>query len=175
MKIHRMHYRAKLKEGYDTAEWADALQKCQEVVRSAQKKGQVLTAALYLADTPDISRTLFFYYEGVGEEAAVPEELLSPVSEYLQVCPGITDNRIWVKMYHIYYHAVPESVEAGNVRQNRNFGGDVLRSYMRRSCSVMYIITRQLWTKDFLREINISPLPFMRMCFSLILKSLRPW
>ncbi len=112
MKIHRMHYRAKLKEGYDKITLKKALERCEENIREAQRTGNVLTAALYLADTADISRTLFFYYEGVAEEEVLsPEELLAPIGDDLQVCPGITDDRIWVKMYHIYYHSVPESVE----------------------------------------------------------------
>ncbi len=112
MKIHRMHYRAKLMSGYDKEGFQKMLSQCQENVRSAQKNGQVLTAALYLADTPDISRTLFFYYEGVGDDSVISvEELLAPLKEYLQTWPGMTENRNWVKMYHIYYHSIPESVE----------------------------------------------------------------
>lgn len=112
MKICRMHYRAKLAEGYDKEELQQKLVICEEYVREAQKKGEVLTAALYLADTPDISQTLFFYYEGVGDDSVISvERLLSPISNLLQEWPGTTENRVWVKMYHIYYHSVPESVE----------------------------------------------------------------
>ncbi|MBQ7918503.1 MAG: hypothetical protein IJ324_00980 [Lachnospiraceae bacterium] len=112
MKIQRLHYRAKLKNDYDKEAFKSELVKCQEMIRSAQKSGQVLTAALYFADTADISETLFFYYEGVGEDnVASPEELLEPINAFLWEWPGTTESRIWVKMYHIYYHSVPESVK----------------------------------------------------------------
>ncbi len=38
-----------------------------------------------------------------------PEELLEPLAAYLQVWPGQKSDRLWVHMYHIYYHSVPES------------------------------------------------------------------
>ncbi len=112
MKIHRMHYRAKLTKGYDKEALQQKLADCQEIIRKTQRSGLVLTAALYLADTADISRTLFFYYEGVGDESVISaEELLAPIKEHLEEWPGNTESRNWVKMYHIYYHSVPESVE----------------------------------------------------------------
>ena len=112
MKIYRMHYRAKLIEGYDKKALQQKLAICEEYVREAQKKGQVLTAALYLADTADISRTLFFYYEGIGDDGVISvEALLAPMNNLLQVWPGTRDSRRWVKMYHIYYHSIPKSVE----------------------------------------------------------------
>lgn len=112
MKIHRMHYRAKLKDGYNKDTFKTALEKCEKNIREAQRAGKVLTAALYLADTADISNTLFFYCEGVGDDSVISvEELLAPINEYLQFWPGNTDSRRWVKMYHIYYHSVPETVE----------------------------------------------------------------
>ena len=40
-----------------------------------------------------------------------PEELLEPLAAYLQVWPGQKSDRLWVHMYHIYYHSVPESTE----------------------------------------------------------------
>ena len=40
-----------------------------------------------------------------------PEELLEPLAAYLQVWPGQEGDRLWVHMYHIYYHSVPESTE----------------------------------------------------------------
>lgn len=130
-KIYRLHYRGQLKE--EQPERLDAaVQNCIQNIRRAQKNGKVLTAALYRWN-----RTLFFYYEALGEPLAVtepiaatgsegellesgedvqttcllPEELLVPLSPYLQVWPGQTDDRLWVHMYHIYYHSIPESPE----------------------------------------------------------------
>lgn len=112
MKILRMHYRAKLIDGYDKERLQQNLNICKENIRRSQKEGKVLTAALYLANTMDIANTLFFYYEGVGDNDVISvEELLAPLQEFLQVWPGMTKERSWVKMYHIYYHSMPESVE----------------------------------------------------------------
>lgn len=112
MKIHRMHYRAKRKDGHSKELFEKSILECKERIRKAQKAGQVLTAALYLADTADISDTLFFYYEGIGDDSVISvEELLQPLKDFLQLWPGATESRFWVKMYHIYYHSIPESVE----------------------------------------------------------------
>lgn len=130
-KIYRLHYRGQLKDGISEEQLENAVELCISNVRQAQKQGKVLTAALYQAD-----RMLFFYYEAVGEQLAVtepiamqagdsipesgedmqttclyPEELLVPLSPYLQIWPGQADDRLWVHMYHIYYHNEPESVK----------------------------------------------------------------
>ena len=53
---------------------------------------------------------LFFYYEAVEEERQ-PEELAKTLTPFLKKWPGQTGDRNWAWMYHIYYHAVPQSVE----------------------------------------------------------------
>lgn len=132
-KIYRLHYRGQLKEGVSSDGLEVAVRECMENIRQAQADGRVLTAALYQCD-----RMLFFYYEALGnplavvepsatasEEQAVlaesgedvqttcvrPEELLMPLENFLQLWPGQTGDRLWVHMYHIYYHSVPESPE----------------------------------------------------------------
>lgn len=135
-RIYRLHYRGQLKAGTSVEALREAAEQCVKNVRQAQKQGKVLTAALYQAD-----RMLFLYYEAIGEALAVtepiamsqgpdggqegipesgedvkttcpyPDELLAPLNPYLQVWPGQTDDRLWVHMYHIYYHNLPESVE----------------------------------------------------------------
>lgn len=131
-KIYRLHYRGQLKEGISEEGLAEAVAQCVWNVRQAQRQGKVLTAALYRSD-----RMLFFYYEAIGEQLHVaepidigpeddvmpesgedvqltclyPEEILVPLSPYLQIWPGQIDDRLWVHMYHIFYHSIPESVE----------------------------------------------------------------
>lgn len=130
-KIYRLHYRGQLKEDISHDLLENAVRKCTENVRGAQEDGRVLTAALYRYD-----RMLFFYYEGVGEPLAVtepiamtdqaaleesgedvqttcirPEELLMSLESFLQVWPGQKGDRLWVHMYYIYCHSVPESAE----------------------------------------------------------------
>lgn len=135
-KIYRLHYRGQLMEGTSEKALCEAAGQCVKYVRQAQAQGKVLTAALYQAD-----RMLFFYYEAIGEPLAVaepiamvsktggsqivlpesgedvqaaclrPDELLAPLQPYLQVWPGQAGDRLWVHMYHIYYHSVPKSGE----------------------------------------------------------------
>ena len=131
-KIYRLHYRGQLKEKVTGEDIAEAIEQWVRNIRQAQRGGRVLTAALYQAD-----RMLFFYYEALGEPLRVtepikagneqnlilesgedmqttclyPEELLVPLSPFLQVWPGQHDDRLWAHMYHIYYHSVPKSVE----------------------------------------------------------------
>lgn len=49
--------------------------------------------------------------EDVQTTCLYPDELLAALNPYLQVWPGQRDDRLWVHMYHIYYHQIPESVE----------------------------------------------------------------
>lgn len=132
LKIYRLHYRGQLKEAYSHDILTGAVQECIKNIRQAQEDGKILTAALYQND-----KMLFFYYEALGEPLAVtepirstgsrtelpesgedvqttcslPEELLMPLSPLLQVWPGQKGDRLWVHMYHIYYHSVPENTE----------------------------------------------------------------
>ncbi len=46
--------------------------------------------------------------EDVQSTCIRPEELLLPLKPVLQVWPGQNGDRLWVHMYHIYYHSVPE-------------------------------------------------------------------
>lgn len=131
-RIYRLHYRGQLKEGVASDRLESAVESCIRNIRQAQADGRVLTAALYRS-----GRMLFFYYEAIGEPLAVtepiaaagsrsellesgedvqttclpPEELLASVSPFLQIWPGQKADRLWVHMYHIYYHSVPESPE----------------------------------------------------------------
>ena len=134
-RIYRLHYRGQLKEDVSEETLKEATEQCVANVRQAQKTGRVLTAALYRSE-----RMLFFYYEAVGEPLSVtepilmaqtdkskeqipesgedvqitclyPDELLAALNPYLQVWPGQRDDRLWVHMYHIYYHQIPKSVE----------------------------------------------------------------
>lgn len=49
-----------------------------------------------------------------GEDvlAAVPHptEFLAPMAPFLMSWPGQKGERLWVHMYHIYYHSIPESI-----------------------------------------------------------------
>lgn len=47
--------------------------------------------------------------EDVQTTCVRPEELLAPLTPFLQPWPGQGGDRLWVHMYHIYYHSVPES------------------------------------------------------------------
>ena len=49
--------------------------------------------------------------EDVQTTCLRPEELLRFLNPFLQPWPGQKGDRLWVHMYHIYYHSVPESPE----------------------------------------------------------------
>jgi hypothetical protein len=49
--------------------------------------------------------------EDVQTTCVPPDELLAAFAPLLQVWPGQQKDRLWVHMYHIYYHSIPESVE----------------------------------------------------------------
>lgn len=136
-KIYRLHYRGQLSEDISSDRLEDAVKKCMENIREAQLEGRVLTAALYRCDRmlffyyeavgEPLVVTEPFAMEGsvvMAEHTAVaesgedvqttcvrPEELLMPLKQFLQLWPGQTGDRLWVHMYHIYYHSMPESPE----------------------------------------------------------------
>lgn len=128
-KIFRLHYRAQIKPEYTVADMKQALVQCGSRIRQAQHSGSMLTAALYYHD-----RMLFLYYEAVGEqletveplagEAGIresgedvqanipyPKTFLAALEPFLESWPGQTDKRLWVHMYHIYYHSIPQDME----------------------------------------------------------------
>lgn len=122
IQIYRLHYRAQLKENYGEQELADAVKLCCDKVRAAQRDGKMLTAALYRQE-----KMLFLYYEALGTpyetregeepsgedlqaEVLRPEDFLASLSDRLQVWPGQRADRLWVHMYHIYYHDIPVSI-----------------------------------------------------------------
>lgn len=128
-KIYRLHYRAQLNKDYTEEELQEAIDSCKHTILDLQKERRVLTAALYRHE-----RMLFLYYEALGEPLEVaepialtglaesgedvqttavhPAEFLESLSPYLSKWPGQKEDRLWVHMYHIYYHSVPESVES---------------------------------------------------------------
>ena len=135
-KIYRLHYRAQLKENYTEQELIQVVENCKENIRELQKNGQVLTAALYRH-----GKMLFLYYEALGEAVTVvepvaaagleqeschtllesgediqatvvhPTEFLAHLAPYLCTWPGQNGDRLWVHMYYIYCHNVPENKE----------------------------------------------------------------
>lgn len=132
-KIYRLHYRAQLNRDYTEEQLQEAICTCKQNILTLQKEGRVLTAALYRHE-----KMLFLYYEALGEQLEVtepntlaeegvagmeesgediqattvhPTEFLASLAPYLCVWPGQKQDRLWVHMYHIYYHNIPESVE----------------------------------------------------------------
>ena len=103
--ISRFHYRGSLKREYSESELSAALESCRASILTLIKENRLMTAALY-----HYKHMLFLYCEAIGDEVR-PEEFCSALTPYLQEWPGTDGNRIWVSMYHIYYHAVPEGIE----------------------------------------------------------------
>lgn len=70
-----------------------------------------------------VNAALREYGEDIQATVRRPEELLFPFAPYLQSWPGQRGDRLWVHMYHIYYHSMPKSPEdwqrAGDVAHRR--------------------------------------------------------
>lgn len=103
--IYRCHYRGQLLDTYDETAFGEAVAQAESHIKEMIQMNQVMTAALY-----QYGSMLFFYYEAVEEERQ-PEELTKTLTPFLKKWPGQTGDRNWAWMYHIYYHAVPQSVE----------------------------------------------------------------
>lgn len=98
----RKHYRALLQENVNVKETA---LKDKEVLREAVEQGKCLTVALY-----QYRRMLFLYVEAM-DDGLQPVDLLPNISQQLVDWVDKEDMIKWKEMYHIYYHAVPESNE----------------------------------------------------------------
>lgn len=70
-----------------------------------------IAAVTEAAVLPDGRKVLPESGEDVQTTCIRPESLLMPLSPFLQLWPGQRGDRLWVHMYHIYYHSVPESPE----------------------------------------------------------------
>lgn len=103
--ISRFHYRGSLNREYTDSELSEAINSCKAAVIKLIRDRRIMTAALY-----HHKHMLFLYCEAIGEEIR-PEEFCSALTPYMQEWPGAEGNRIWVSMYHIYYHAIPESIK----------------------------------------------------------------
>ena len=73
-----------------------------------------ITGKGFASQTPDVTASgeqavLEESGEDVQTTCVRPEELLRPLEPFLQLWPGQKGDRLWVHMYHIYYHSVPES------------------------------------------------------------------
>lgn len=102
--IYRFHYRGHLAEEQADG-WETAVSKTKEVIAKYMTENKVMTACIYRHEN-----MLFAYYETIGEKIE-PDELFAPLENYLLKWPGEADPRNWVLMHHVYYHAMPESVE----------------------------------------------------------------
>lgn len=60
--------------------------------------------------------------EDIQADVPHPNDFLAQMTPYLVAWPGQQRERLWVHMYHIYYHSIPESVESwkrANVPEKR--------------------------------------------------------
>lgn len=102
--IFRYHYRGHLNSGNpDNLE--EAIEATRQNIASLMREERVMTACVYRYEN-----MIFAYYETIGKELE-PEELFSPLSSCLAKWPGEKNERTWVKMYHVFYHAIPEGKE----------------------------------------------------------------
>lgn len=103
-KIVRSHYRGHLKVE-DNNKLDMIVEETRKHIEAYIRNQQIMTACIYRYEN-----MLFAYYESMEDEVS-PETLFAPFSNYLCEWPGQASMRKWVKMYHIYYHAMPEGIE----------------------------------------------------------------
>lgn len=102
--IIRRHYRASIKKESDVVEIiTDCIRHDTQRVAAAIAAKKCLTVALYRHED-----MLFLYYEAL-EEKLCPTELFPVLSKELNLWPEKDGLTPWAYMYHIYYHAIPES------------------------------------------------------------------
>lgn len=106
--IIRNHYRAQLTDG--CADITAAAESCKNNAQHLIDAGKLLTAALY-----HYENMLFLYYEEVREDESTQaldaDTFMAPLAPMLDSWPADGGSVKWMKMFHIYYHSVPKSVE----------------------------------------------------------------
>lgn len=128
--IKRNHYIAQLKAGVQSID--REVDSCRKNAEQLIAGGSLLTAALY-----HYENMLFLYYEEVcgeggtegklddggdaavaegdigsdGVGGAVPETFMGELIPYLESWPQAGGLVCWMRMFHIYYHSIPKSVE----------------------------------------------------------------
>lgn len=104
--IVRKHYRGTLKQEENKQEKIEALLKLdRDNASEAVQQGRCLTVALYRHE-----QMIFLYVETLDEELT-PQELFPRFTQSLELWPERKGKMPWSPMHHIYYHAIPESVE----------------------------------------------------------------
>lgn len=98
--IFRKHYRAYLTD--ENSKWRQALEADKAVVKSAVAEGKCMMAALYK------HKNMLFVYVEALEERLEAEDLFPALSVHLVPWPKMDGFCTWAKMYHIYYHALPD-------------------------------------------------------------------
>lgn len=78
---------------------------------SQKQTAQIPGSQEQTAQISDTRKPVLESGEDVQSTCPYPDELLAALNPYLQVWPGQRDDRLWVHMYQIYYHNLPESVE----------------------------------------------------------------
>lgn len=100
-EIVRYHYRGHLKSD-NPVNLLSKLEETKHKIAGFLTEEKIMTACIY-----QYENMLFAYYEVIGEEIK-PENLFAPLSECLAKWPGEKEEREWVQMHHVFYHAIPE-------------------------------------------------------------------
>lgn len=103
--IIRRHYRGCIRGDVTGEQIAESLAEDKAVAENVIAAHKCLTVALYRHE-----QMLFLYFEALDEQLD-PQELFPSLSEKLERWPEKEGLKPWAYMYHIYYHAIPESEE----------------------------------------------------------------
>lgn len=131
--IVRQHYRASIASDFDYEEEVlTALEEDKEYVVEAIEDERVLTVALYKHED-----MLFLYMESMDEELT-PDELFPELSMCLNLWPERDGLTPWAKMYHIFYHATPDSVKKWERKGKKKRRGRIAYLYEDKIFSYTY-------------------------------------
>ncbi len=102
-KIYRVQYRAKLKEIEDIDNLLDGvILDAKTNIQLLLNEEKVMTACIYRNE-----KDIFVYYETIDIELT-PKEIFGDWSEVLEQWPGEEGKRIWVYMFPVFYHTIPQ-------------------------------------------------------------------
>lgn len=100
--IFRSHFRGQTKTNIDEAAFNAALTACEVHAQQLIAEEKLMTVALY-----HYENMLFLYFESI-EELSAPDDFMAPLAPFIETWPHTDGLRNWAKMFHIYYHAIPE-------------------------------------------------------------------
>ena len=91
--------------------FGQAIEVMEPIALTSQTGSQIKSVSQDGMNTDGTAELIMESGEDVQTTAVHPTEFLAPLASYLCVWPGQQTDRLWVHMYYIYCHNIPESRE----------------------------------------------------------------